>query len=479
MSKCKVCQSRKGKRLCPGHDGLVCSACCGQERGRGFACPSTCSHLGASQAYQAERSDERRWKQLRERVSIWPTSVQGIERLLFRMERTILQVAHATGTLNDRDIRMVLERWLADLEPARLLLPTEGPPPAPDTPAGRQLQDALSKEMADPGLPTPSAQGLSRAIRRLLKSLVLHHEASDPTGYLRFVRDFLPGLGTRKSFDPDLDIDGWLQEPEDEEEWPDADGDDEEDEDDLSDGNDGDSIARPPFLAEHQAFLEEAYDGRPKPAELTCLKEFRYEIRHDLPVPGMPNRAPPVLEDHPELRDLIEEDPAAARRQIEEWLAQYPGNPVLTHFLIQVARLQNRFDEARRLAEENYRKHPDYLFARCDWAIELMQDDRDDEVPEVVGGGFILPAIFPERKVFHISELAAVCQVASHYYFKQEKPVMAKSYLDLLRQAEPDHPILHNGQAKAVGLAARIKSAFYRLFGGFSWGLGRTGTDGK
>ena len=32
MSKCPVCGSRKGKRQCQAHDGLVCSFCCGTSR---------------------------------------------------------------------------------------------------------------------------------------------------------------------------------------------------------------------------------------------------------------------------------------------------------------------------------------------------------------------------------------------------------------------------------------------------------------
>jgi hypothetical protein len=42
MSKCLHCQQRKGKRRCPALSGVICSACCGQHRGREIQCPLTC-----------------------------------------------------------------------------------------------------------------------------------------------------------------------------------------------------------------------------------------------------------------------------------------------------------------------------------------------------------------------------------------------------------------------------------------------------
>jgi len=42
MSKCLHCQQRKGKRPCPALRGVICSACCGQHRGRQIQCPLDC-----------------------------------------------------------------------------------------------------------------------------------------------------------------------------------------------------------------------------------------------------------------------------------------------------------------------------------------------------------------------------------------------------------------------------------------------------
>ena len=48
MTDCVYCRKRKGKRVCPALDGLLCPQCCGIHRLREIACPSGCAYLPAS-----------------------------------------------------------------------------------------------------------------------------------------------------------------------------------------------------------------------------------------------------------------------------------------------------------------------------------------------------------------------------------------------------------------------------------------------
>ena len=42
---CKLCQTRRARRLCPGVGGEVCSLCCGTERENTVNCPLDCEYL--------------------------------------------------------------------------------------------------------------------------------------------------------------------------------------------------------------------------------------------------------------------------------------------------------------------------------------------------------------------------------------------------------------------------------------------------
>ena len=42
---CKVCESKRAKRSCPGVTGEICPSCCGSERENSISCPLDCSYL--------------------------------------------------------------------------------------------------------------------------------------------------------------------------------------------------------------------------------------------------------------------------------------------------------------------------------------------------------------------------------------------------------------------------------------------------
>lgn len=50
MTKCPLCQRRKGRRQCPARDAQICSHCCGTKRRREIACPEDCVYLGGVHA---------------------------------------------------------------------------------------------------------------------------------------------------------------------------------------------------------------------------------------------------------------------------------------------------------------------------------------------------------------------------------------------------------------------------------------------
>ena len=55
MATCPLCSTRSGKRYCPAKDVQICSVCCGSKREIEIDCPSSCTYLRASRAYEAEK----------------------------------------------------------------------------------------------------------------------------------------------------------------------------------------------------------------------------------------------------------------------------------------------------------------------------------------------------------------------------------------------------------------------------------------
>jgi hypothetical protein len=53
--KCKICDTRKPRRHCPGINGEICSICCGNEREVTISCPLDCPYLVESRLHEKPR----------------------------------------------------------------------------------------------------------------------------------------------------------------------------------------------------------------------------------------------------------------------------------------------------------------------------------------------------------------------------------------------------------------------------------------
>ena len=150
---------------------------------------------------------------------------------------------------------------------------------------------------------------------------------------------------------------------------------------------------------------------------------------------------PPELEpQHFELLTLLREDPAAAVRRLEPLLAAHPDVAKLYNYLGSAYNLTGDTDKARALAEENYRRHPDYLFAKLDHAQFCLADGQVERVREILEGKFDLKQLYPHRDAFHLSEFIAFAALVSLYFIAAGDTRAATMYGDVLSKVAPDHP---------------------------------------
>jgi len=52
---CKICETRRPRRLCPGVGGEICSVCCGTERENTVSCPLDCEYLQEARGRERPR----------------------------------------------------------------------------------------------------------------------------------------------------------------------------------------------------------------------------------------------------------------------------------------------------------------------------------------------------------------------------------------------------------------------------------------
>jgi hypothetical protein len=129
--KCVHCHAAKGKRNCPALGGMICSACCGENRLIHINCPADCPYLEAGTDYQRQRVGEffrqNRRRTYRELVEI---GGEKAAELLNLIELVCFSYFHDKPTALDAEVLAALEFIRRLLSPLHF--------PAPSVPAFSQ-----------------------------------------------------------------------------------------------------------------------------------------------------------------------------------------------------------------------------------------------------------------------------------------------------------------------------------------------------
>ncbi len=124
MAKCSLCNTRKGKRNCPGLIALICTQCCGAERGKGIECPEDCFYLGRAKQYFTERQEAQKISDFdREMASVIGNEEEHLD-VLQNIEYIIHTMCKNDFTITDRHVQTALE-YLLDMGRAELDLPAQ------------------------------------------------------------------------------------------------------------------------------------------------------------------------------------------------------------------------------------------------------------------------------------------------------------------------------------------------------------------
>ena len=126
---------------------------------------------------------------------------------------------------------------------------------------------------------------------------------------------------------------------------------------------------------------------------------------------------------------------------MRDLIKQYPHVPQLYNYLsVAYARAGQR-QEAEAVVQENYQRNPEYLFARLNYAEVCLARKDYAQVADIFAHTFDLHALYPQRKRFHLSEVANFMGIAGLYFLAIGNRELAEHYDTLLQQIAPDFPL--------------------------------------
>jgi hypothetical protein len=155
-----------------------------------------------------------------------------------------------------------------------------------------------------------------------------------------------------------------------------------------------------------------------------------------------PSIAKEVQDEIQELYDKTQRTPKRSIGRLEELIAKYPNVPILYNYISVAYSNLNDKKTARYYIRQNYRHNPDYLFAKLNYAGMCIDDGNFEMVPEILDNKFDIKLLYPERDVFHISEVIGFNGIAGLYCAHAGMKEQAEIYCETIDKLDPGHPYI-------------------------------------
>ena len=158
---------------------------------------------------------------------------------------------------------------------------------------------------------------------------------------------------------------------------------------------------------------------------------------------------------------LSGDNPRKAIHRLKELRLQYPEHPRIYNYL---AKAYSYIRDAKKMIEvieENYRRNPDYLFAKINYAQICLQRGEIHKIPIILDDKFDLKMLYPERNEFHVTEAVSFFGMLGMYFLKIDDMDQPKRMLKILEDLDPDAEMTKELK-RQITVAKRL-STFKRL----------------
>lgn len=166
-----------------------------------------------------------------------------------------------------------------------------------------------------------------------------------------------------------------------------------------------------------------------------------------------------IREAMPRLHALVQEDPRAAVTELRALIEREPS-PMFYNWLSAAYSALRDVEALNDVVRENYRRNPDYLFARVNYAEMCIHGGDLASAREALGAGFDLRPLLGGRKRAHISEVTGFFHAVGLYHLKAGNLDAAEQAYELLKDVAPDE--FPTEQLRRM-LHPRLRDVFSRL----------------
>jgi len=200
--------------------------------------------------------------------------------------------------------------------------------------------------------------------------------------------------------------------------------------------------------------------------ENQAVNHLDYKITYEaLPHESLKQLPMSVQEQATELYRLIRSQPAQVIAPLQKLTQKYPAVPVFYNYLRTAYEITGQSEKADTLLEVIYRKYPDYLFGKTNYAFRCLSTSKPEKLIRIFGNKFDLKLLYPHRKTFHISEFTAFTSVIALYHDMIGDRRNARKYYRSLKYWAPNHSLTQVVKIQLFPtLSQRLLDQFNTLF---------------
>ncbi len=146
-----------------------------------------------------------------------------------------------------------------------------------------------------------------------------------------------------------------------------------------------------------------------------------------------------IIDQLQNIQEKINLKPKDMIPQLMGYIKKYPNAPLFYNYLSAAYGRAGDRKKCESTILENIKKHPDYLFAKLNYADICLRKGKPEKVPEILNHKLDLKLMYPNRSTFHISEFVGFTSVMCKYYNAVGERKTAELLFENLKQIAPEH----------------------------------------
>jgi tetratricopeptide (TPR) repeat protein len=164
------------------------------------------------------------------------------------------------------------------------------------------------------------------------------------------------------------------------------------------------------------------------------IRSYWVNTKQILPI-GMESTDTEIMHNALKIR---KKDPQRAVRIYKNLLKKYPGQHTILNNLACHYTDLGKDQEAQEIFEKNVKDHPSYTFSRVALGLLYLKHNKTDKIPEVLGNRYEISFVWPDRKIFHLTEVLGFNFLVGSYYWDIDNIDQAKQYLRMIKNLDPN-----------------------------------------